>query len=257
MNAGKLRGRKPLWFATALLVASMATGSWFAVETVRGAEDQGNGASGKPAVPKPLPPPGSRHQPSKWIGVTTSPIPDIVRAHLPKLLPEQGIMIQSVSKEGPAAMAGLEHSDIIVRADGQAVADAESFQAVLNRRNFGTQVRLDLIQKGLPKTAYCIVLENMDAAGAATAAAAQERNPFRGLKGDKVSIEFSYTGADGTSETVSATRLDKLGQRAQEDDAYREKLQRIFDGLQQNQQGVTIVIRPYQEQPAASSTSPP
>ena len=253
MNAGKLRGRKPLWFATGLLVAIMAAGNWFAVEAVRGAEDQGNVTSGKRAVPKPLPPPSPHHPPLKWIGVTTAPIPDIVRAHLPKLPPEQGIMIQSVSKESPAAVAGLEHSDIIVRADGQAVADAEAFQAILNRRNFGTQVRLDLIQKGLPKTAYCIVLENMDAAGAVAAAAAQERNPFRGLKGDKVSIEFSCTGADGNSETVSATRLDKLGQRAQEDDAYREKLQRIFDGLQQNQQGITIVIRPYQGQPAATN----
>ena len=31
------------------------------------------------------------------------------------------------------------------------------------------------------------------------------------------------------------------------------KLQRMFDGLQQNPQGVTIMIRPNQEQPAAAT----
>lgn len=253
MNASKLCGVKSLGFAMGLLVAFVAAGSWFGVEAVRASEDPSNATTGKRTAPKPLPPPSPLQQPPKWIGITTVPIPDIVRAHLPKLPPELGIMIQSVSKESPAAVAGLEHSDIIVRADGQAVTDVEAFQTILNRRNFGTQIRLDLIQKGLPKTSYCLVLENMDAAGTAAATAAQERNPFRGLKGDKVSIEFSCMGADGNSETVSATRMDKLGQRAQEDDTFREKLQRIFDGLQQNQQGVTIVIRPYQEQPATTN----
>ncbi len=159
-------------------------------------------------------------------------------------------MIQSVAKESPAAVAGLERSDIIVRADGQPLANPQELQAVLNRRNFGTQVRLDLIQKGVTKTAYCIVLENMDADGAVAAAVAHERNPFRGLKGDKVTIQFSCTDADGNSQMISATRLDQLGQRAQQDEEFRVKLQRMFDGLQQNPEGVTITIRPNQEQPA-------
>lgn len=192
-------------------------------------------------------------QPPKWIGVTTEPIPDIVRSHLPKLPAGQGIMVQSIAKESPAAVAGLERSDVIVRADGQPVASPQEFQAVLNRRNFGTQMRLDLIQKGMTKTAYCIVLENMDADGASAAAAAHERNPFRGLKGDKVTIQFSCTDADGNSQMISATRLDQLGQRAQQDEEFRMKLQRMFDGLQQNPQGVTIMIRPNQEQPATTT----
>jgi membrane-associated protease RseP (regulator of RpoE activity) len=192
-------------------------------------------------------------QPPKWIGVKTEPIPDLVRSHLPKLVPGQGVMVQSVAKESPGAMSGLERSDIIVRADGQPVATPQEFQEVLNRRNFGTQVRLDLIQKGVSKTAYCIVLEDMDVEGAAAAATAHERNPFRGLKGDKVTIQFSCTDADGNLHSISATKLDQLGQRAQQDDEFRAKLQRMFDGLQQNQQGITIVIKPQQEQPAATN----
>jgi hypothetical protein len=132
------------------------------------------------------------------------------------------------------------------------VGSPQEFQEALNRRNFGTQVRLDLIQKGIAKTAYCIVLEDMDVEGATAAAAAHERNPFRGLRGDKVSIQFSCPDADGNMQTISATKLDQLGQRAQQYDEFRIKLQRMFDGLQQNPQGVTIVIRPWQEQPAAN-----
>ncbi|MFA5191533.1 MAG: PDZ domain-containing protein [Verrucomicrobiia bacterium] len=238
---------KTLRFAGGLLVMMVGTGCWFGTGDVCAAEGQRDTAAVKQAPPMPL------RQPPKWIGVTTEPIPDIVRSHLPKLPAGQGIMVQSIAKESPAAVAGLERSDVIVRADGQPVASPQEFQAVLNRRNFGTQMRLDLIQKGMTKTAYCIVLENMDADGASAAAAAHERNPFRGLKGDKVTIQFSCTDADGNSQMISATRLDQLGQRAQQDEEFRMKLQRMFDGLQQNPQGVTIMIRPNQEQPATTT----
>ena len=244
---------KTLRFAVGLLVMTMGTGHWFGTGGVRAAEGQRNATTVKRPAPTVWAPSSPLHQPPKWIGVATELIPDIVRSHLPKLMPGYGVMIQSVAKESPAAVAGLERSDIIVRADGQPVANPQELQAVLNRRNFGTQVRLDLIQKGISKTAYCIVLENMDADGAAAAAAAHERNPFRGLKGDKVTIQFSCPDAEGNMQTISATKLDQLGQRAQQDEEFRGKLQRMFDGLQQNQQGVTIVIRPNQEQPAAAN----
>ncbi|MBI5685653.1 MAG: PDZ domain-containing protein [Verrucomicrobia bacterium] len=235
---------KTLRFAIGLLL--MGTGHWFASGDACAAEGQRNGTAVKRPPSSPL------RQPPKWIGVKTEPIPDLVRSHLPKLTPGQGVMVQSVAKESPGAVSGLERSDIVVRADGQPVASPQEFQEILNRRNFGTQVRLDLIQKGIPKTAYCIVLEDMDADGAA-AAAAHERNPFRGLKGDKVTIQFSCPDAEGNMQTISATKLDQLGQRAQQDDEFRVKLQRMFDGLQQNPQGVTIVIRPSQEPPAATT----
>lgn len=239
--------KRTLRLAIGLLVMTVGAGQWLGAADAPAADRKSKAVVKRPAS-NPL------HQPPKWIGINTEPIPDIVRSHLPKLMQGQGVMVQSVAKESPAAVSGLERSDIIVRADGQPVASPQEFQAILNRRNFGTQVRLDLIQKGLTKTAYCIVLENMDADGAAAAAAAHERNPFRGLKGDKVSIQFSCPDADGNMQTISATKLDQLGQRAQQDDEFRVKLQRLFDGLQQNPQGVTIVIRPWQENsPAATN----
>jgi hypothetical protein len=238
---------KTLRFVIGLLVMAVGAGPWLAAADAPATDGKRKAPTTKRPASNPL------QQPPKWIGINTEPIPDIVRSHLPKLMPGQGVMIQSVAKESPAAMSGLERSDIIMRADGQPVASPQEFQVILNRRNFGTQVRLDLIQKGLTKIAYCIVLENMDADGAAAAAAAHERYPFRGLKGDKVSIQFSCADADGNMQTISATKLDQLGQRAQQDEEFRGKLQRMFDGLQQNQQGVTIVIRPWQEPPPAAN----
>jgi hypothetical protein len=234
---------KTLRFVIGCLVVM---GCWLVLADVGAAEGPRNTTVVKRPLSGPL-----RPSP-KWIGVKAEPIPDIVRLHLPKLAAGQGVMVQSVAKESPGAMSGLERSDIIVRADGRPVGSPQEFQEALNRRNFGTQVRLDLIQKGIAKTAYCIVLEDMDVEGATAAAAAHERNPFRGLRGDKVSIQFSCPDADGNMQTISATKLDQLGQRAQQDDEFRIKLQRMFDGLQQNPQGVTIVIRPWQEQPAAN-----
>ncbi|MCX7824127.1 MAG: PDZ domain-containing protein [Verrucomicrobiae bacterium] len=197
------------------------------------------------ALPKPNP------ALEKWIGVTAGPIPDIVRSHLPNLPPDQGVMIHNIAKDSPAVIAGLERSDIILRVDGQPIGSPQDLQAMLNRRNFGTQARLDIIHKGAPKTVYCIVLEDLEKAAAdANKAAAEARNPFRGLKGEMVSAEFSCTDADGRRIAVSVPTLNELGKKAEQDEEFRSKLQRIFDSLLQNPQGVTVILRPAQPAPA-------
>ena len=62
------------------------------------------------------------HQSSYWIGVVGAPVEDVVRVQLG--LPEgQGLVIQSVVPDSPAAAAGLQEYDILTELDGQPLQD--------------------------------------------------------------------------------------------------------------------------------------
>jgi hypothetical protein len=182
----------------------------------------------------------------KWVGINAGPIPPMVRMHLRNVPENQGLMVFGVAKESPAVVAGLERYDIILRADGKPVNSPQELQQAVSSRNFGTQLRLDLIQKGQPKTAYCIVLEKPEGEPESPA----HRNPFGALKPDNVSIQFAFTDGDGKRQVLSAKTLAEFGQKSQQDEEFRNRLQQMFQGLPQNRQGITIMLRPTEGQPA-------
>jgi len=191
--------------------------------------------------------------PEKWIGVSAAPVPEMVRAQLPGLPEGQGVMVFGVGKESPAVVAGLERFDVIVRADGQPVSTAQELQGILNKRNFGTQARLELIRKGAPKQIYVIVLEKPESEAGG---GGQGRSGIFGsdVRAENVSIQFTYTDASGKPQTIGAPTLAAFGQKAQQDEAFRNQMQQMFQGLQQNSQGITIQLRPA---PNASESMPP
>ena len=61
--------------------------------------------------------------PSKyWLGIYCSPVPPALRAHV--TLPEkQGLLAMSITKDSPAAKAGIAQYDILLRAGGKPLAD--------------------------------------------------------------------------------------------------------------------------------------
>jgi hypothetical protein len=197
-------------------------------------------AQTRAAVPKPS---GGQE---KWVGIAVGPIPQMVRAHLRNVPENQGLMVFNISKESPAVVAGMERFDIILRADGQPVNTSQELQQVVSRRNFGTQLRLDLIQKGQPKTAYCIVLEKPEGEPESPGG----HNPFGMLKPENVSIQFAFTDGDGKRQLLSAKTLAEFGQKAQQDEEFRNRVQQMFQSLPQNRQGITIMLRPTDGQPA-------
>ena len=155
-------------------------------------------------------------------------------------------MVFGVGKESPAMAAGLERFDVILRADGQPVSAPQDLQQILNKRNFGTQTRLELIRKGVAKQIYVIVLEKPE--GEAGGSGPGGRGGIFGsnMRPENVSIQFSYTDASGKQQTIGAPTLAAFGQKAQQDEAFRNQMQQMFQGLQQNSQGITIQLRPAQ-----------
>ena len=59
-----------------------------------------------------------------------------------------GVAIAGVSPQGPAAWAGLRHGDVVVRVNGERVADLEDFYRKLWRVAAGSQVELGIYRDG-------------------------------------------------------------------------------------------------------------
>jgi membrane-associated protease RseP (regulator of RpoE activity) len=195
--------------------------------------------------------------PEKWIGVIAAPVPEMVRAQLPNLPEGQGLAVFMVAKESPAMVAGLERFDVIVRADGQPVSSPQDLQQIINKRNFGTQARLELLRKGAAKQIYVIVLERpVGEAGGGGGPGGRGGIFGSNMRPENVSIQFSYTDANGRQQTIGAPTLAAFGQKARDDEAFRNQMQQMFQGLQQNPQGITIQLRPAQNAPASPPPNP-
>jgi len=199
-----------------------------------------------PAPPKPQPKRGTttaaatNKGPQKWIGVRVTQLRETTRSHLKKYLqglPEEaGLVVTEVSNEGPAAVAGIERNDVLLRADGQPLTTVESLQGILDKRNFATTARLEIIHEGLPKTVYTLVLEKPDGepgmAGGFRGGRGGPggRGPFGGG-----TATLTYTDADGKEQKVTGDQVGEFFRKMREDEKLREAV---------SKQGFTMHIKP-------------
>ena len=85
--------------------------------------------------------------PRGWLGVALRPVavPDELRATAGEAT---GLMVMSLSPEGPAAKAGLVPGDIILSVDGTSARRLRSVLAHLGSDSVGKSVSLRLIRGG-------------------------------------------------------------------------------------------------------------
>ncbi|MEO1999329.1 MAG: PDZ domain-containing protein [Planctomycetaceae bacterium] len=83
------------------------------------------------------------------IGIQFAPPSAALRAQL-GLKPKQGLLVQRVLKNMPAAKAGLRTFDVIVRVNGKPLTGVEQFQSAIKRAGNKGTVKLDLIRQGKP-----------------------------------------------------------------------------------------------------------
>jgi serine protease Do len=87
-------------------------------------------------------------QPAKpFLGVLTTPIPDMVAEHL-GIGPGQGVAVKTVVPDAPAAKAGIQANDIITRIADKPVSSHADILDIIGGHKPGDSIRLDLIQKG-------------------------------------------------------------------------------------------------------------
>ncbi len=81
-----------------------------------------------------------------WIGVTAEPVSELLRAQL-SLEKGQGLSIGQIVPEGPAAKAGLQVNDIIIKFDGKPVGDVPQLIKAIDAAK-GTPVNGTLLRGG-------------------------------------------------------------------------------------------------------------
>ena len=64
----------------------------------------------------------------------------------------KGIFVERVLEGSPAARAGLQNGDVIIKANGQAVSEAEAMQKVVRSRKIGDVVQLEISRSGKRRT---------------------------------------------------------------------------------------------------------
>ena len=92
-----------------------------------------------------------------------------------------GAVVARVSDKGPAARAGLEAGDVIMRVDGFEVTDPRSVHYRLTTRGVGNTAHLDLIRKNKPVSVE-LALEAPPAAGRDDVRNLAGNHPFDGAR---------------------------------------------------------------------------
>jgi S1-C subfamily serine protease len=82
-----------------------------------------------------------------WLGAAVQPVlvPEALRAEVGRAL---GLIVIGVTRDGPAAQAGVFAGDILVGIDSAAVANPAELAARLDEASVGTRVELRLIRAG-------------------------------------------------------------------------------------------------------------
>ena len=125
-----------------------------------------------------------------------------------------GAVVTSLSKNGPAAQAGLELGDVIVSVDGFEVGDAHSVHYRLTTQGVGNTSRLGVIRKE-QLTQLDIVLVTAPKPGKDDVRNLSGNNPFDGARVSNISPsvadEFSLQENEGV--VVVAVRKDGVAAR--------------------------------------------
>jgi serine protease Do len=86
-----------------------------------------------------------------WLGVKIQSITDDIAETL-GVKENTGALVSSVSPDGPAAKAGIEAGDVILKFDGKDISSVRGLPRVVAQTPIGRSVDVDLLRKGQKKT---------------------------------------------------------------------------------------------------------
>jgi S1-C subfamily serine protease len=81
-----------------------------------------------------------------WLGAQGLTVDDVPMPDRPAWATEGGVLIQTISANGPADAAGLRRNDVVVRFDGVAVRTTSDLLACVGATPAGTRVSLDVVR---------------------------------------------------------------------------------------------------------------
>ena len=89
--------------------------------------------------------------PVTYLGIAAEAVPDDLAAHLP-VDPGVGLIVRSVGPDSPAASAGLQPNDVLLKIDDQLLIQPKQMQVLVRNRKEGDILALTYLRKGETKT---------------------------------------------------------------------------------------------------------
>ena len=125
--------------------ANADSGSW-SLTSDQGKQGQKSPQSQQPQQPQQA---QQAQQAQAWLGVSLAPVPEVMSRQLGEIIPAgQGVMVQSVSPNSPAANAGLQDFDIILGMGDQKIYSAEQLAGLVRSAQPESEVTLKMVRQG-------------------------------------------------------------------------------------------------------------
>jgi predicted metalloprotease with PDZ domain len=140
-----------------------------------------------------------------WLGVHVGEASAALRDQL-GLAKDEGVVVEAVAPDGPAAKAGLRTNDLLLSLDGAKLSDAEDLRHELRRREPGDTVSIELLRKGEKQTESVTL-------GKRGGASDQQGEGNRGDSTTtkiELDVQTDGNGAKGSASAVAGDSLDDL-----------------------------------------------
>ena len=151
-----------------------------------------------------------------WLGVRLATVTDELAQQL-GLKENNGAHVASVSRSGPAATAGLEVDDVIVKFDGQDITAMRNLPRIVAQTPVGKNVNVDVIRKGQRRTLKVVIgrLADDDAPAAELGSDKAPERKMMGMTLGVLSDDFRKKhGLKDTVKGIAVIGVDADGQAA-------------------------------------------
>ena len=146
-----------------------------------------------------------------WFGVKIQSITDDIAETL-GVKENTGALVSSVTADGPAAKAGIEAGDVILKFDGKEISSVRGLPRIVAQTPIGRTVDVELLRKGQKKSLKVMVarlVEDDDVTIAKKAAEAAPEKALIGLKLSELTDELRQKfGIDAKIKGVVITDID-------------------------------------------------
>jgi hypothetical protein len=172
-----------------------------------------------------------------YLGVEVSPVPAALSSQLPNLLAEgQGVLIERVAKDSPAAKAGLQANDILLSYNQQKIGSPEQLITMVRGDTPGREVTIGFVRGGKSQTGV-VNLGEREAPRMRERQRVFRLRPDEGLRRLFEDRESNNDGQIWESfDALKLTRIDPSRWRAEI--AYRtndgKKVNRTFEGTRED-----------------------
>ncbi len=147
----------------------------------------GGGKIGAPGQPNVW---NAKHEKGPWLGIAMEPVQEVVASQL-SLAPGEGVVINHVAPESPAAKAGLQPNDILLRFEDQIIVEQSQLKKLIAMKKAGDSVKLTYLRKGAKKDASVTLVEHDLESG--------EHGPMQWLQMPPGGGGFKAGGAPGSA----------------------------------------------------------